>query len=183
MGNGSAGRLGVDYMLEISSRALLRIALQIIGVITIISGIRQSIVYWGSIPYSQGMTPTGIMALSIVIPLFVLAAGIFLVMGTKSLTEKLYPDDEEKLDSSQDIFSLAMKIIGMVLLVQAIPDAVQILSTIVYIKASSPVLNNSLQLQYIYTNIVSTLLYFGFGWYLLRGGELFARLAFHNARD
>jgi hypothetical protein len=44
---------------------------------------------------------------SILIPLFTLAAGIFLVIGAKSLTEKLYPDEEEKLDSSQGIFSLS----------------------------------------------------------------------------
>ena len=169
--------------MEISSRVLLRIGLQIVGVITIITGSCQSIATWGNLPSSQGMLPMGIMAVSILIPLFTLAAGIFLVIGTKSLTEKLYPDEEEKLDSSQDIFSLAMKITGMVLLVKALPDAAQILSSLIYIKASSPVMNNSLQFQFIYTELVSTLLYFVFGWYLLKGGQLFVRLAFSSCPD
>ncbi len=170
-------------MVEISSRVLLRIGLQIVGVITIITGICHTIVTWGNLPSSQGMMPTGMMVASILIPLVTLAAGIFLVIGTKSLTEKLYPDEEEKLDSSQDIFSLSMKITGMVLLVQALPDAVQILSSMIYIKATSPVMNNSAQFQFIYTELVSTLLYFVFGWYLLRGGQLFVRLAFHHSKD
>ena len=175
-----------DYeliMMGISSRVLLRIGLQIVGVITIITGICHTIATWGSIPYSQGMIPIGMKVISILIPLFILAAGIFLVIGTKSLTEKLYPDEEEKLDSSQDIFSLSMKITGMVLLVKALPDAVQILSYLIYIKASSPVMSKALQFEFIYTRLFSTLLYFIFGWYLLKGGQLFIRLAFHHARD
>ena len=170
-------------MVEISSRVLLRIGLQIVGVITIITGICRTIATWGNLPYSQGMMPTGIMVVSILIPVFIVAAGIFLVIGTKSLAEKLYPNEGEKLDSSQDIFSLSMKITGMVLLVQALPDAVQILSSLIYIKASSPVMNNSVQFQFIYTELVSTLLYFVFGWYLLKGGQLFVSLAFHHDRD
>ncbi|MEA4926876.1 MAG: hypothetical protein VB084_16405 [Syntrophomonadaceae bacterium] len=169
--------------MEISSRVLLRTGLQIVGVITIITGICHTIATWGSLPSSRGMLPMGALVISILIPLFILAAGIFLLIGTKSLTEKLYPDEEEKPDSSEHIFSLAMKITGMVLIVQALPDAVQILSSLIYIKASSPVLNNSLPLQFIYTELVSTLLYFTFGWYLLKGGQMFVRLAFNNAGD
>jgi hypothetical protein len=170
-------------MADISSRVLLRIGLQIVGVITIITGISRAIATGGSLPSIQGMMPIGMKVVSILIPLFTLAAGIFLVSGTKSLTEKLYPDEKETLDSSQDIFSLSMKITGMVLLVQALPDAVQILSSIIYIKATSPVMNNSVQFQFIYTEIVSTLLNFVFGWYLLKGGPLFVRLAFHHEGD
>lgn len=170
-------------VVEISSRVLLRIGLQIVGVVTIITGICHTIAIWGNLPSSQGMMPMGIKVISIIIPLFILAAGIFLVIGSESLTKKLYPNEEEKIDSSQDIFNLSMKITGMVLLVKALPDAVQILSYLIYIKASSPVMNNSVQFQFIYTELVSTLLYFVFGWYLLKGGQLFVRLAFHHARD
>lgn len=169
--------------MEISSRALLRIGLQIVGVITIITGICNAVATWGNLPYSQGMLPLGIKLVSILIPLVILAAGIFLIIGTKSLTEKLYPDEEEKIASSRDIFILSMKITGMVLLVKALPDAVQILSNVIYIKAASPVMNNAVQLEFIYTRLVSTLLYFIFGWYLLKGGQLFVRLAFHHVSD
>ncbi len=37
---------------------------------------------------------------------------------------------------------------------------VQILSSIIYIKASSPVMNNAIQFQFIYTKLISTLLDF-----------------------
>lgn len=170
-------------MVEISSRILLRIGLQIVGVITIITGICHTIATWGTLPSSQGMMPMGILVVSILVPLFILAAGIYLVIGTKSLTEKLYPDEEELLDSSQDIFNLSMKITGMILIVKALPDAVQIFSSLIYIKASSPVMNNAVQFEFIYTKLVSTLLYFVIGWYLLKGGQLFVRLAFHNTKD
>lgn len=170
-------------MMEIPSRVLLRTGLQIVGVITIITGICQTIATWGSLPFSQDMQSIGVMVICILIPLFTLAAGVYLVIGTKSLTEKLYPDEEEKLDTCQDIFSLAMKITGMVLIVRALPEAVHILSNLIYVKATSPVMNNSVQYQYIYTNLTSTLLYFILGWYLLQGGQLFVRLAFPHADD
>lgn len=170
-------------MVEISSRILLHIGLQIVGVVTIINGVCHTITTWGTLPSSQGMMPIGIKVVSILVPLFILAAGIFLVVGTKSLTNKLYPDDDEKIDSSKDIFSLSMKITGMVLLVKALPDAVQIISSLIYIKATSPVMDNAFQLEFIYTKLASTLLYFIFGWYLLKGGQLFVRLAFHHVRD
>ena len=169
-------------VVEISSRILLRIGLQIVGVITIITGICNALGTWGSLPSGQGMMPIGIKVVCIIVPLFIIAAGIFLVIGTRSLTEKLYPNEEEKLDSAQDIFNLSMKITGMVLIVKALPDAVQILSSLIYIKNSSQVLDTTGQFQYIYTEIGSTLLYFVFGWYLLKGGRFFVQLAFHNAR-
>lgn len=169
-------------MVEISSRILLHIGLQIVGVVTIIDGVCRALATWGTLPSSQGMMPIGMKVVSILIPLFVLAAGIYLVVGTKSLTDKLYPDDEI-IDSKKDIFSLSMKITGMVLLVKALPDAVQIISSLIYIKAASPVMDNAVQLEFIYTKLASTLLYFIFGWYLIKGGQLFVRLAFHHARD
>lgn len=168
--------------MELSSRTLLRIGLQIIGVITIINGVCSAVVSWGSLPSSQGMLPIAAKVVSILVPLIILAAGIFLVVGTKSLTMKLYPDDEN-IDSSKNIFRLSLKITGMVLMVKALPDAVQILSSLIYIKATSPVMDNAVQFNFIYTKLASTLLYFVFGWYLIKGGKFFVQLAFHQVRD
>jgi hypothetical protein len=169
-------------VVDISSRTLLRIGLQIVGVITIINGVCSAIVYCGSIPSSEGMVPIWAKVVSILVPLVIVAAGIFLLIGTKSLTDKLYPNDE-KIDSSRNIFRLAMKITGMVLIVKSLPDAVQIISNVIYIKATSPVISTTVQYNFIYTKLASTLLYFIFGWYLIKGGQFFVRLAFHQARD
>lgn len=164
--------------MELSSRVLLRISLQVVGVITLIDGICHAIGVGGIVPFSRDMMPLAAMITSILIPLVSVAAGIFLLVGTRKLIANLYPDEEEKPDSARAIFNLAMKVLGMVLIVKALPDAVQLLSNIIYIKSINPVFNTDSQQQFIYTRLLSTLLYFIFGWYLVRGGKFLERLAF-----
>ncbi len=50
-------------MMEISSRVLLRTGLQIVGIVTIITGICHAIAIWSSLPYSEEMMPMGILVL------------------------------------------------------------------------------------------------------------------------
>lgn len=163
--------------MELSSRVLLRIGLQVVGVITIINGICQTIAIGGIIPFSEDMMPPAAQIMNILMPLVIVAAGIFLLVGTKKLAEHLYPDDEETLDSARAIFNLAMKILGMVLIVQALPDTVQIISNIIYLKSVSPAIFTDLQQEFIYTRLLSTLLYLIFGFYLVKGGRLLERIA------
>ena len=106
--------------------------------------------------------------------------GIFLLVGTKRLAAYLYPDDEEKLDSAKSIFNLAMKILGIVLVVRALPDAVQIISHIIYMKSLSPAISSEVHQQFIFTRLASTLLYFALGWYLVKGGQFLQRIAFSD---
>ncbi|MGI5920177.1 MAG: hypothetical protein ACOX6I_00320 [Syntrophomonadaceae bacterium] len=73
-----------------------------------------------------------------------------------------------------------MKVLGAVLIVQALPDAVQVLSNLVYIKSVSPVWDTDVQRQFIYTRLLSTILYFIIGWHLLKGGQLLVRMAFRD---
>ena len=165
---------------ELSSRALLRIGLQVLGVITIINGLCNVIAFGGILPSSEGMMPLAAQVFNIMIPVVTLAAGIFLLVGTKKLAAYLYPDDEEKLDSAKSIFNLSMKILGMVLVVRALPDAVQIISHIIYMKSLSPAISSEVQQQFIFTRLASTLLYSAFGWYLVRGGRFLERIAFSD---
>ncbi len=166
--------------MELSSRVLLRIGLQVVGVITIINGICHTIAIGGIAPFSEGMMPLAVQIVNIIIPLVTLAAGIFLLVGTKNMVQYLYPDDAEKLDSARAIFNLAMKILGMVLIIKALPDAVQLLANIIYLKNISPAINSDLQQEFIYTRLISTLLYFVFGCYLVRGGQFLDRIAFSD---
>jgi len=166
--------------MELSSRVLLRMGLQIVGVITIINGICHTIAIGGIVPFSDGMMSPAVQIINIIIPLVTLAAGIFLLVGTRKMVQYLYPDDAEKLDSARDVFNLAMKILGMVLIVKALPDAVQLLANIIYLKNISPAINSDFQQEFVYTRLISTLLYIAFGWYLVRGGQFLDRIAFSD---
>ena len=166
--------------MELSSRTLLRIGLQVVGVITIINGLCNLIAFGGIIPPSEGMMPLAAKITNVMVPVVTLAVGIFLLVGTKRLAEYLYPDEEEKLNSARAVFNLAMKILGMVLIVRYLPDAVQIISHIIYMKSLSPAISSDIQQQFVYTHLGSTVLYFAFGWYLVRGGKFLERIAFSN---
>ncbi|MEN6328619.1 MAG: hypothetical protein ABFD18_20725 [Syntrophomonas sp.] len=161
----------------LSSRVILRTGLQVVGVVTLIKGVAYAIVAWGGIESSQGLSQR-LQIMNALVPLFLIVAGVFLVIGSKSMVEKLCPDNEEKPESGEAIFSLAMKILGAVLIVQALPDAVQVLSNLIYIKSVGLVWDTDVQRQFIYTRFLSTFLYFIFGWYLLKGGQLLIRMAF-----
>lgn len=161
----------------LSSRVLLRTGLQVVGLVTFIKGITYAIASGGGIVSNQGIA-LRLEILSALLPVFLMAAGLFLIIGSQPIVEKLYPDSEEKPDSGEALFCLAMKILGAVLIVQALPDAVQVLSNLIYIKSVGLVWNTDAQQQFIYTRCLSTLLYFVFGWYLLKDGQFLVLMAF-----
>lgn len=163
----------------LSSRVLFRTSIQITGILTIIKGISNAIALVGTVPTSREMIPLALQISSVLIPVFIIAAGVFLLVGSKNMVKKLYPDENEKPDSGEAIFRLAMKILGAVLIVEALPDAVQILSNLIYIKSISPVINTDVN-QFIYTRLLSTILSFIIGWYLIKGGQLLVRMAFSD---
>ncbi len=172
--------------MDLSSKVMLRVGLQLVGVITVINGVVQCIVSWGSLygswgshlPSTEGMMPPWILITSIAVPLIVLGAGLYLLLGSKGLADRFYPDEEEKLDSARSIFILAMKVLGLVLIVQALPDAVQIITSFMYIANMNAALDFRAQSEFFYNRLLSTLLRFAIGYYLLVGGQLLLRLAF-----
>lgn len=160
----------------LSSRVLLHTGLQVVGVVTIIMGIAGLIGVAGIVT-SQEMMAKGLQFAAVLSPAFVLAAGVYLTIGSKGLVQKLCPDSEEKPGSGEALFILAMKVLGAVLVVKALPDAVQVLSNLMYIKSLGPAWSYS---QFIYTNGLSTLLKFIIGLYLLKDGKLLVYLAFRG---
>ena len=157
--------------------------LQIVGLVTIIKGIVNLIAVCGTILANQEMMLLGLHVSAALAPTLMVAAGVFLIIGSKGWVEKLYPDNEEKPESGEALFILAMKVLGAVLIVQALPDAVQILSNLVYLQSVSPIWNTDVQKQFVFTHLLSTLLYFIFGWYLLKGGHFLIRMAFKDTKD
>lgn len=165
----------------LSSRVILRTGLQVVGVVTIINGFQQAIAASGIILANQESTDLGIQISTILVPLVIIAVGIFLTIASNALVAKLYPDSAVVPDSGEALFVLAMKILGAVLVVQALPEAVRLLSDLIYIKSVSPVWNTDVQSQFIFTHLLSTLLYFILGFYLLSGARLLVRWAFPDA--
>lgn len=163
----------------LSTRDLLRVGLQVLGVVAILIGLSKLLAIIGIITVGQEM-PLGIQIATVLEPAIILAAGLFLTIGSKGIVIKLYPDSEEKADSGEALFILAMKILGAVLIVMALPIAVKVISNLIYIKSVSPIWNTDFHKEYIYSNLLPSILYFIFGWYLLKGGKLLVRMAFRD---
>lgn len=160
----------------LSSRVLLRTGFQVVGVIFIIMGLAGLISVVGAV-ISQEMIPWVMQIAAILTPVFVLAAGVYLTIGSKGLVEKLYPDSEEKPESGEALFVLAMKILGAVLIVTALPILVQVISSFIYIKSFGTTWSQG---QIVYVQGPSTILKLIIGWYLLKDGKLLVDLAFRR---
>lgn len=163
---------------RVSSRVILRTGLQVVGVVTIINGLNQAIATLGIVLSSRENLALGIQISSVLVPMVIILMGIYLTIASNGIAARLNPDSAVVPDSGETLFVLALKILGAVLVVHALPDAVQLLSNVIYIKSVSPVWNTGVQSQFIYTHLISTLIYFGIGWYLLRGGRLLVVWAF-----
>lgn len=168
---------GGDCVFEgLSSRVLLRTGLQVVGVIAIVMGVAGLISVVGVV-ISEEMQPLVLRFGAILAPVFILAAGVYLTIGSKGLVEKLCPDSEEKPESGEALFVLAMKVLGAVLIVTALPILVQAISSFIYIKSYGPVWSQG---QIAYVQGLSTLLKLIIGWYLLQDGKLLVDLAFRK---
>ena len=95
---------GGDCVFEgLSSRVLLRTGLQVVGVIAIVMGVAGLISVVGVV-ISEEMQPLVLRFGAILAPVFILAAGVYLTIGSKGLVEKLCPDSEEKPESGETLF-------------------------------------------------------------------------------
>lgn len=166
--------------MKLEPRAVLRVGLQIVGVLTIIESLGR--ILGTVLVLTDGSQPMPALLLlgSIIIPIIILIAGIFLLIAPRALLDKLYTNEKDTIDSARTVFDLAMKITGMVMIVKALPDASQILSNIIYIKFISPAISTHVQSQFIYDHLISMLLSLIIGYYLLKGGPILERLAFRD---
>jgi hypothetical protein len=165
---------------------LFAVGTRIIGILAIIKAIMVLIM---TVPSLFGHHYPGwamhMQIMTMVYPLALLLIGIYLLSCTDRLVRKFYPDAEEiATESAQTVFSLTMKITGMVLIVYFIPDLLRVLSNALYIGYYRPLGIDTIDQQLLVAErslamLVSILL----GFYLLHGGRFFARLAFKGKKS
>lgn len=175
--------------MNVSPKQCFRVALQVIGILTIINGICSAFSSWAYVVASlhtvEFHQPWSWMVGNIGTPIVMLMAGAFLLFGTRNLVNKTYPNEDKRLDSDVKLFDLALKIAGTVLIVQNLPQVVQILANLIfiYVLGANPIMDTERQIDLIIGRVFSTTIFVIFGWYLLRGGKWFARIAFPGELD
>jgi hypothetical protein len=130
--------------------------------------------YWGQEEYS-GMRQFIPMLLPPVVMIIIAAV---LMKKAESIAEIAYPVETMEDIDEVGIFNLAMKVTGLVFMVWAIPDLVQIISKFCYISYLAPSISHQEQTIYIADHLPMALLFLLLGWYLLKDGRLFTKMAF-----
>lgn len=162
---------------------------RIIGILTIIKGIQVIIMTIPGLFVMFGQNSPEWAAvqqlITLVYPLALILIGFYLLAGVPELIKKLYPEgDVPVLESSRTVFELAMKITGMVLVVYALPELLNIFSNALYIGHYQRLgINSSAQQMIIAERLLATLVSLLLGFYLLYSGRFFERLAFKEPVD
>lgn len=162
---------------------------RIIGILTIIKGIQVIIMTVPSLFVMFGQNSPEWAAvqqlITIIYPLALILIGFYLLAGIPERIKKLYPEgDVPAMESSRTVFKLAMKITGMVLVVYALPELLNILSNALYIGYFQRMaISTSAQEMIVAERTLATLVSLLLGYYLLNGGRFFERLAFKGSDD
>lgn len=111
-------------------------------------------------------------------PVVMLIIAAVLMKKVDSIAEKVYPVETMEGINEVGIFNLAMKVIGLIFMVWAIPELVQIISKLCYISYLAPSIYHQEQTMYVADHLPRSLLFLLLGWYLLKDGRLFRKMAF-----
>lgn len=162
-------------------KTVFGLAVRIIAVLLILWSLRDLVQlggiflsYWGQEEYSQ-IGQFAPMLLSSVVMLIIAAS---LMKNVERITEKAYPVETTEDINELEIFNLAMKVTGLVFMVWAIPDAVQIICKFLYITYLVPSLSHQSETMFLVDHLPMTVLFLILGWYLLTDGRWFAKMAF-----
>lgn len=123
--------------------------------------------------------------MALLYPLALILIGFYLLTGTRALVRKIYPEQDPKaFESVRTVFKLAMKITGMVLVVYAAPELLRIFSSLLYIGYYQRFgIDASAQQLIAAERSLATLVSLLFGFYLLKSGDFFKRLAVKDPVD
>jgi len=167
-------------------KTVLGLAVRIIAVLLIVLSLRDLVQicgvflsYWGQ-EGNSGMGQFIPMLLSPVV-MIIIAAG--LIKSAEDIAERAYPVETMEGIDEVGIFNLAMKVTGLAFMVWAIPDLVQIISKLCYMSYLAPSISHQEQTMYIADHLPMALLFLLLGWYLLKDGRLFTKMAFNNTFD
>ncbi|MBP1760991.1 MAG: hypothetical protein H6Q64_533 [Firmicutes bacterium] len=111
-------------------------------------------------------------------PVVMLIIAALLMKNIDRIAERAYPAETEDDIDEVGVFNLAMKITGLIFMVWAIPDLVQIISKLCYISYLAPSIYHQEQTMYVADHLPNSLLFLLLGWYLLKSGRLFTKMAF-----
>jgi len=162
-------------------KTILGLAVRIIVVGLIILSLRDLVSICGAFLSFWGQEETS--QISQFIPMFLspvvmLIIAAVLMKNIESIAEKAYPVETEDDINEVGVFNLAMKITGLVFMVWAIPELVQIISKLCYISYLAPSIYHQEQTMYVADHLPRSLLFLLLGWYLLISGRLFTKMAF-----
>jgi len=167
-------------------KTVLGLAVRIIAVLLIVWSVRELVQlgglflsYWGQ----EGNSQMGQFVPLILSSLVMLIIAVGLIKSAESIAEKVYPVETMEDIDEVGIFNLAMKVIGLVFMVWAIPDAVQIICKFIFISYLAPAWSHQDQTMYIVDHLPMALLFLLLGWYLLKDGRLFSKMAFEQKND
>jgi hypothetical protein len=117
--------------------------------------------------------------LTFISPLVLLIVGLCLLKYADRLTDFLCKTDDPEADIQQEnLFQLAIKFIGLILIVFAIPEAFRIIGNLFYMKAVSEAIDTVTQSQFVWERSLSTLIRLLLGFYLMCSGRFFYHLAY-----
>lgn len=167
-------------------KAILGLAVRIIAILLIMWSLRYLVQmcgvfvsYWGQ-DGDTNILQFIPMLLSSVVMLIIAVA---LIKNAESIAQRAYPVETMEDIDEVGLFNLAMKVIGLVFMVWAIPDMVQIICKFLYISYLTPVWSHETQTMYIVDHLPITLLFLILGWYLIKDGSLFTKMAFEKKNE
>ena len=162
-------------------KTILGLAVRIIVVGLIILSLRDLVSiggaflsFWGQ----EGDSQIGQFIPMRLSPVVMLIIAAVLMKKVDSIAEKAYPVETMEGINEVGVFNLAMKVIGLIFMVCAIPELVQIISKLCYISYLAPSIYHQEQTMYVADHLPRSLLFLLLGWYLLKDGRLFTKMAF-----
>lgn len=167
-------------------KTILGLAVRIIAVGLIILSVRDMVSICGAFLSFWGQEENFQIGQFIPVflsPVVMLIIAVLLMKNVDSIAEKAYPVETEDDINEVGIFNLAMKITGLIFMVWAIPDLVQIISKLCYISYLAPSIYHQEQTMYVADHLPRSLLFLLLGWYLLKDGRLFTKMAFKRKND
>lgn len=175
--------------MHLSPRDIFLTAIKVVGVIILLKALHQFIVLIPMITVNSFTTRWEVwqVLLSFISPLVLLLMGIYLLKQAEWLTERLWGAKQEQSEPEttppQVLFHLALKVLGLVLIVMALPVAFRVLGNALYINSVSGAISTVYQTEFIYREVLATLVNLLLGFYLLCSGRFFARLAYPEREE
>lgn len=117
-----------------------------------------------------------------VIPVLYLFFGFYLVKNGSAIHNLAYasPEPENVQMDVRDKFALFLKLLGMYLIVSYFPDMLKSISSYLTYTNAPEVYNLFQQKQFAYVTFAPSVAGVFLGFYLLRSGEVFVRIAFKS---